>query len=181
MGEFGGVKIMKKLIAYVVVATMGVLASSSGAAFQADLKNVSRASGGLVRAQDPRSLVAAMLAGNYKAQLGTDKVGDPMITSEISGTKFQVYFYNCNAHKDCATIQFHSGYALQNKPTMDAINQWNRTKRFARAYLDKEGDPILAMDVDLDDGGLSRSLFIDNLEFWTSLVPDFEKYIGHRK
>jgi hypothetical protein len=37
------------------------------------------------------------------------------------------------------------------------------------------------MDVDLDDGGLSPDLFVDNLEFWTSVLPKFEKHIGYSK
>jgi type 1 fimbria pilin len=170
---------MKRLIVYAAVVTVGLW--SSGAALAADQKNVSPASSGMVRSQDPQSLVAAMLAGKYEAKLGKDKVGDPMITSAVQGTAFQVYFYNCTANKECATITFHSGYALQNKPTADLINQWNRAKRFGRAYLDKVGDPILEMDIDLDDGGISPALFVDNLEFWASLVPDFEKHIGYRK
>ena len=134
-----------------------------------------------VRAQDPGSLVSALQSAGYVAQLGTDKVGDPMITSGVSGTSFQIFFYNCTDHKACATIQFHSGYDLQNPVGLDVINEWNRSQRFGRATLDKENDPILEMDVDLDDGGMSRLLFIDNIEFWDSILVNFEKRIGYRK
>ena len=135
----------------------------------------------LVRAQDPQSIVRAMQNAGYQAQLGTDKVGDPMITSGSSGTTFQVFFYNCTNHQQCATIQFHSGYTLKIPVALDQINQWNRSERFGRAYLDKDNDPILEMDVDLDGGGLSPALFIDNVEFWTSVLGNFEKHIGYRK
>jgi hypothetical protein len=136
---------------------------------------------GLVHAQDPQSLVTAMQKAGYTAQLGVDKVGDPMITSAYSGTNFQVLFYNCTNHRECATVQFHVGYDFSKAPTLDLINQWNSSERFGRAYLDKESDPILEMDVDLDDGGLSPDLFVDNLEFWTSVLPKFEKQIGYTK
>jgi hypothetical protein len=135
----------------------------------------------MVRPQDPQSLVSAMQANGYVAQYGTDKVGDPMITSGAGGTTFRVLFYNCTEHKDCATVQFHSGYHFENSPALDVINEWNRSQRFARAFLDKENDPIVEMDVDLDDGGVSPLLFIDNLEFWTSLLGKFETHIGYRK
>ena len=134
----------------------------------------------MVRAQDPQTLVAALQNAGYRATLGTDRVGDPMITSAVGGTNFEIFFYNCTDHKACATIQFHSGYDLTNPVTLDRINEWNRTKRFGRAFLDKENDPILEMDVDLDDGGLSRALFIDNLEFWSSILGEFERHIGFR-
>jgi hypothetical protein len=135
----------------------------------------------MVKAQDPDSLVQALQGAGYTAKLGTDKVGDPMITSGVSGTSFQIFFYNCIDHKACATVQFHSGYDLTNPVSLERINEWNRGQRFGRAYLDKENDPILEMDVDLDDGGLAPLLFIDNIEFWASILGNFEKHIGYRK
>lgn len=135
----------------------------------------------MVRGQDPGSVVRALQAGGYAAKLGTDKVGDPMITSGVSGTNFQIFFYNCTDHKACATVQFHSGYDLTAAVSLERINEWNRTQRFGRAYLDKEGDPILEMDVDVDDGGVSQLLFIDNVEFWASVLGNFERHIGYRK
>lgn len=134
----------------------------------------------MVRAQDPQTLVKALQDAGYGAKLGTDKVGDPMITSGVNGTTFQIFFYNCTAHKACATVQFHSGYDLPKPVTLERVNEWNRGQRFGRGYLDKENDPILEMDVDLDDGGLSPALFIDNIEFWSSILTSFEKHIGYR-
>ena len=134
----------------------------------------------MVRAQDPGSIVAALQASGYAAKLGTDRVGDPMITSGVAGTNFQIFFYNCTDHRACATVQFHSAYDLRTPVTLDRINEWNQNKRFGRAFLDKESDPVLEMDVDLDDGGLSRLLFIDNVEFWASILGEFERHIGYR-
>ena len=135
----------------------------------------------MVRAQDPNSVVQAMRNGGYEATLGTDGVGDPMVTSSRNGTTWQVYFYNCTNNTDCATVQFHSGYDFTRSPSLDLINQWNQSQRFGKAYLDTEGDPVLEMDLDLDDGGLSRLLFIDNIEFWTSVLDKFEDHIGYSK
>jgi hypothetical protein len=135
----------------------------------------------MVRGQDPQSVVAALQNAGYSAKLGVDKVGDPMITSGVSGTTFQLFFYNCANHRECATVQFHSGYDLNTPTSLETINQWNQSQRFGRAYLDKENDPILEMDVDLDDGGVSPLLFIDNVEFWSSVLERFERHIGYRK
>lgn len=134
----------------------------------------------MVRAQDPGSLVRALQGAGYAARIGTDKVGDPMITSGVAGTNFQIFFYNCTDHRQCATVQFHSGYDLRVPVSLERINEWNRSQRFGRAFLDKENDPILEMDLDLDDGGLSTQLFIDNIEFWASVLGRFEKHIGYR-
>ena len=131
----------------------------------------------MVRAQDPNSLVSALQEAGYSAKLGTDKVGDPLITSAVAGTTFQIFFYNCKEHKDCATVQFHSGYDLKSAPSLEVVNEWNRTNRFGRAFLDKENDPILEFDIDLDDGGMSPDLFIDNLEFWAVVLNNFEEKV----
>jgi hypothetical protein len=136
---------------------------------------------GMVRAQDPTSIVRALQSGGYSAKLGVDKVGDPMVTSAVGGTTFQIFFYNCTNHKECATVQFHSGYDFNKPLPLETVNEWNRSQRFGRAYLDKENDPILEMDVDLDDGGLSPLLFIDNIEFWSTILGKFEQHIGYRK
>lgn len=132
-----------------------------------------------VRAQAPQTIVRSMQAAGYTAELTTDNMGDPMIRSTVAGDKFSVLFYNCTDHRDCATVQFHAGYAVSPKISAESINTWNRDQRFGRAYLDKEGDPIVEMDVDLDDGGISDALFADNLEFWASLIPKFRDHIGY--
>src|ERR1041384_7142042 len=90
----------------------------------------------MVRAQDPGSVVRALQGGGYAARLGVDKFGDPMITSGVNGTTFQIFFYNCTNHAQCATVQFHSGYDLSNPVSLETINAWNQSQRFGRAYLD---------------------------------------------
>lgn len=132
----------------------------------------------MVKAQDPASLVRALADAGYEATLGTDNAGDPVITSKHEGSVFKILFYNCTDNTNCATVQFHSGYELDGKIALDRINAWNRSQRFGRAYLDDEGDPIVEMDLDLDDGGVSKALFADNFEFWISVLNQFEKHIG---
>ena len=138
-----------------------------------------QAGAAIVRAQDPQSVVAALQKAGYQAELTKDDSGDPMIKSASSGTHFSVFFYNCTAHKDCETIQFYAGYHLDKNPVgIDKMNEWNRTMRFGRAYIDNQKDPTLEMDIDLDAGGMSDDLFKDNLDYWTSIMSQFEKQIG---
>jgi hypothetical protein len=138
------------------------------------------ASAAMVRAQDPQSVVAVLQKAGYAAELTKTKDGDPIIKSASSGTNFTIFFDNCTNHKDCATVQFYVGYHLDKNPvTVDKINDWNRTMRFGRAYLDDTKDPCLEMDVDLDVGGMSDDLFKDNFDFWTSVMSRFEKHIGY--
>jgi len=41
----------------------------------------------------------------------------------------------------------------------DVVNEWNRTRRLTRAYLDSEQDPVLETDL-LSDRGYSRAMLV---------------------
>lgn len=132
-----------------------------------------------VQAQDPASVVAALQGAGYKAQLSQDDAGDPLIRSSSGGSDFLVYFYNCTANTDCRTIQFYAGYGEPENATAETMNDWNEKNRFGRAYLGDDGIARLEMDLDLDDGGMSRALFEDNLEYWVLVMSKFEEQIGY--
>ncbi len=133
----------------------------------------------MVRAQDPSSIVRSLQGAGYKAELTKDKDGDPLIKSSSSGRNFVIFFYGCKKHIDCRTIQFVAGYEDAKAPTLSAINDWNANKLFARSYVSSSGRSRLAMDLDLDDGGLGTKLFEDNLEFWVLQMAEFEKYVAN--
>ena len=132
----------------------------------------------MVTASKPETVIKALQAEGYAAKLEKDGEGDPMIVSSADGVPFRVHFYGCTGGKDCATVQFSAGYDREGETPLTLINDWNRDKRFGRAFLDKEGDPYLQMDVDLDGGGVSNALFVDNFEFWVTIKQGFEKHIG---
>lgn len=59
------------------------------------------------------------------------------------------------------SIQFHSAFSDGNA-TLKKVNDWNRTKRYSRTYLDDEGDPHLELDLDMV-GGVGRGRIVDFL------------------
>ncbi|MCW4461136.1 YbjN domain-containing protein [Sphingomonas sp. BT-65] len=69
-------------------------------------------------------------------------------------------------------MQFYAGFS---KTKMDAakMNEWNRDKRWGRAYIDKEGDPVIEMDINMAPGGMERALFADSLDIWSKLLGEF--------
>lgn len=125
----------------------------------------------MVSAKDPQTLVAALQAKGYQAEL-TSASGEPAIKSGAGGAKFTIFFDNCTDGKDCTTVTFFTGFT-DLEGTIDEMNEWNRTSRFARAYVDKEGDPVLRMDVDLDHAGIPIANFNEYLDVWSSLVPKY--------
>lgn len=130
----------------------------------------------MVTAANPKSVAEALQSAGYRAVLGRDSVGDPQIETAASGVRWFVHFFGCEKGSNCSTVTFSSGWS-DGSVKLDKINEWNRDKRFSRAYLDKEGDPILEFDVDLDKGGMSRALFIDNVEFFETSLGAFVQFI----
>jgi hypothetical protein len=131
-----------------------------------------------VSANSPSSISAAMQAAGYRAEVTRDDSGDPMIRSTSSGSTFAVFFYGCEKGSNCTTVQFFASYTKPANASLSSLNAFNSKNRFVRAYLSDSGSARLEMDVDLDDGGMSRELFQDNLEFWVLLMAKFEKHIA---
>jgi hypothetical protein len=113
-----------------------------------------------------------------EAVLETQTDGDPRISGRINGLGYQLFFMNCTASKDCEDLNFYAGFA-ELKPTVDAINDWNRNKRFGNAYLDSDLDAVIEFDVNLEFG-VSR----DNLDaafgLWELLLQQYAEHIGYR-
>lgn len=61
------------------------------------------------------------------------------------------------------------------------INAWNRDNRFSRAYLDRDGDPIVEAELDLA-GGVTIARIKDFVRtFGTLSLPEFVLHIQDRK
>ncbi len=60
------------------------------------------------------------------------------------------------------SLQFFSGIRDGNS-TMEKVNDWNKTMRFSRSYLDDDRDPILELDLDLA-GGVTKDRIVDFLK-----------------
>jgi hypothetical protein len=132
--------------------------------------------GNLTRAE-PAGLQAVLLEEGFRAKLGVDSVGDLLITSATAGYDFEIMFYDCTDNADCRSIQFYIGLSDPDRATAEDMNVWNAGNRYARAYLDEEGDAILRMDVTMDGEGMGPQVFLKNLSLWNTLVSDFVGYV----
>ena len=78
--------------------------------------------------------------------------GKPMITFEVWELKSILHFYG-DQGGSAPSVQFRAIFGGQFDPFK--VNDWNRRRRFVKAYLDDEGNLFFDMDVDLD-GGVSK-------------------------
>ena len=52
--------------------------------------------------------------------------------------------------KNRTSLQLYAGF--KKKASVAKVNEWNKSKRFSRAYIDDEGDPVIESDLDLEGG-----------------------------
>lgn len=130
-----------------------------------------------ITATDAHVVMKAMQDFGLVATMDKDAQGDPKISSRVSDTKYSVYFYGCEDNDNCSSILIKAGYDLNTGLSALKINEWNRKKRFAKAYIDDEGDPFLEMDINLDFDGVGNKNFEDTLDWWRLSVEDFEEFI----
>ncbi len=148
-----------------VAAIMGALAVAwAGAATAGPLPD-----GGVTAAE----VAGVMRALKLQVDERTDKEGDPLINSTVSARQFGVYFYQCRAQR-CGSIQFSAGFEGASNMSVARVMEWNRTKRFGRAYLDS-GTLFVEMDMDVERGATTEAL-ANNFERWAAVVDQFPKF-----
>lgn len=132
----------------------------------------------LVNAKNPATIKAIVESQGWPANLVTKADEDPYIESNRNGLKFLVIFMNCNDdHKDCKTLQYYMGFSDAKNVPLDKFNQWNKEKRFARAYRDGEGDPVLEMDIDVDFAGIPRENIGETFNTWGALMDSYRAFV----
>ncbi len=105
--------------------------------------------------------------------------GDPMISGKIEGVSYYMFFRNCTDNANCEDLNFYAGF-LDNKPTIDAINAWNRDKRFGKAYLDSDLDAVIEFDVNVEYGISDKNLD-STFSVWSLILKQFADYIGFER
>ena len=129
----------------------------------------------LIDATKPQ-LVLEIAKGYGSAELGKDAAGDPKITGRIDGTAYTIFFYGCVESKDCDDIQFSAVWDGGGRFSLDEMNEWNKTKRYGKAYLDDDRDPVIEMTVNVDHG-VSKSNLDDSFNWWKIALKAFKKEV----
>ena len=127
---------------------------------------------------DQGEVAAALEAGGYPAEiLGSG--GARFIASEYEGAKFGIIFFGCDDNGDaCKTVMIFSRFSNEGNITKAQMNDYAADNRWARFYVDGEGDLVMEQDVDLEDGGMSQELFIDNVQYFVAAMVKFIGWAG---
>ncbi len=135
---------------------------------------------GNVCASKPDTIVAALMDAGYRAKLGTDKDGDPTIASAANGYNYDIYFYGCEAHAKCDSIEFTVGFDPDPRYTNDLVNLWNRDKRFGYAYVNEKGEFWMRYDVTTAAGGLPAKNFADVIDWYQDRLGALRKFFDEK-
>jgi hypothetical protein len=104
-----------------------------------------------------------------KLNLDYTKVRDNAYRFQVKGYKVVLF----NKGED---MQLYAGFS-KSGVTLARINSWNKGKRFTRAYLDDENDPVLESDLNLEGGVSAENL----LRFIAIFNQSLEVFIEHIK
>lgn len=121
--------------------------------------------------------IVAIAARHGSAERQDQFSGNPGISGIIGETDYYIYFVNCNDTFVCEDINFYAGF-YETRPTLESINEWNRDRRFGKAYLDQDGDAVVEMDVNLEYGVTADNLDA-TFQVWALVVEEFVAHIGY--
>lgn len=132
-------------------------------------------------------IVTLLTSRGLPAQIAYGKTsGNPYVRSKVDGFTFSVYLFACDKQEKpyrCKGIQFYSGYKMAQPLSLMQMNEWNRTKRYARGYADR--DPATGaynrarIEMDLSfSGGMTRNIFMAHFGLFRRLNKAFRQHIG---
>ena len=85
-----------------------------------------------------------------------EKSPDGFVKWKVEGLKTVMF-----VAKDSKSIQFYASFTDGNA-TLKKVNEWNKSKKYSRSYLNDDGEPCLELDLDLE-GGVTEARILDFL------------------
>jgi len=132
--------------------------------------------GGLVTSTDINGLVAALQRAGFTAEVKTENRA-AYVLGRLGTTPFQAFLAGCRPDGGgCTEIELYAGFSNTQRIPLERINGWNARTRFARAFLDEDGDPALQLDIALV-GGVSPDGLKATLETWGSALETYALFL----
>ncbi|MBZ9849587.1 YbjN domain-containing protein [Mesorhizobium sp. CA14] len=124
--------------------------------------------------QSPEPAAILDIAKGFgSAKMDRDDNGDPMISGRVEGVKYVIYFYGCEDHENCKSLQFSTGYT--DPLTADQANAWNAKYRWVKAY---SGDGSnFKMDVSFA-GGITKANLEEQFSTWNAMAANIKNFLS---
>ncbi len=98
-----------------------------------------------------RDVSAMLQMKGHEVDQKVSDMGNPLLIVKAPEFKYAVIFYNC-ASNVCDGVQFRAFFSKDAKFTTELLNDYNRTKRHGRAYLDSDRDPTIELNIEMRGG-----------------------------
>lgn len=73
-------------------------------------------------------------------------------------------------------IQLYAVLTERGEVSLSTINAWNHGRRFSRAYLDEDGDPVLEADLDFE-GGVTEESVARFIALYVQSLQNFDDHL----
>ncbi len=134
----------------------------------------------LIVASDPAGIAQVITNHGYRAALEKTQSGNPIIRSAADGVNFDLFFYGCTDGADCRSIRFVAGFRMNPAPTVEQMNDWNKSKTIGMAYVADNGSARLGHFVALG-GGVTDANFRAAFDLWRVALRQYADHIGFKR
>jgi Putative bacterial sensory transduction regulator len=94
---------------------------------------------------------------------------------KLQSWRFMISGYPVLLLSDGTDMQLYAGYEA--KVSLSRINEWNRGKRWGRAYITQDNKGV-ALESDLDfEGGVSLNGIKESIKLYRALLEEFARFI----
>jgi hypothetical protein len=124
----------------------------------------------------PNDIATILRDAGYRAEVVTENQRTRIRTG-MGGYNVYVYLFSCDDDGACASLQYSLGLTKSPIYTLSVANKWNQDKRFAKAYLDTNGNMFLEADVYFR-GGVGREVLSATARIFDDSVADFRTMIN---
>jgi hypothetical protein len=103
-----------------------------------------------------------------------------VIRFDVASYKMYGLLMNCSQESSgsgCTSILLRSRFKLSGNPSLNLVNEWNRTKLNSRAYIDTDGTIVIESDIQFL-GGVSADYLRLNCALFILQVEMFAKHLG---
>ena len=129
------------------------------------MSGVSTADDRLRKEYGDADLVEILKGDGYR---GVEIREERVINIKVDGQMHVLYAYDDN---DLQMYYALTGYSISN----DVINEWNKTRRLSRAYIDDDNDPVLEADLLANAGMTPKQI----TEWVTVFIGSAEAFRDH--
>ncbi len=88
-----------------------------------------------------------------------------------------VYQYTDAANGPVTSLGLTIGRRAERKLEPSLVNKWNATRRFTKAFLDEEGDPMLSSDLTIK-GGVTPETVREWTRSFASSAKEYETFVA---